>query len=393
MGSVTMSGLLARPWRRFKEKDPWTEDVYTALKGEIVTHEHLDQNNLEFINVLLIGQISSGKSAFYNTVESVFTDYVTNTAGTGARERSLTTQFRTYKVKAKDQQKKPISFRFCDTMGLSATSGIKSADYGKIMDGHVQDGADLRGKLVPGVAGYNQTPGKEDEMHCVAFIVDASRFEFIDEGIVDKFAEIRDEADSRNLNPVVILTRVDLTCNELDRDDGDIRHVFQSKTIKEMVADVSARLGVSEGLIFPVQNYSIENEKEVGVDILCLRALRQILRNSETYLDDLDERQDEELKQALEKVTILGGGRGPNVQPNSRAPPSSARNVNRAPPPPTSTSCTAIYARKRDSADQLDMSKGQQFQVLKENQDGGWTLVQNSAGSTGLVPTDWIKID
>merc|ERR1711892_1064828 len=258
MGSVTMSGLLARPWRRFKEKDPWTEDVYTALKGEIVTHEHLDRNNLEFINVLLIGQISSGKSAFYNTVESVFTDYVTNTAGTGARERSLTTQFRTYKVKAKDQQKKPISFRFCGTMGLSAISGIKSADYGKIMDGHVQDGADLRQALVPSAKSYNKTLEKEDMMHCVAFIVDASRFQFIHEGIVAKFAEIRDEADSRYLNPIVILTRVDLTCDELSRDDGDIRHVFNSRIIKEMVADVSAKLGLSEGMIFPVQNYSIE---------------------------------------------------------------------------------------------------------------------------------------
>merc|ERR1711892_844175 len=306
MGSVTMSGLLARPWRRFKEKDPWTEDVYTALKGEIVTHEHLDRNNLEFINVLLIGQISSGKSAFYNTVESVFTDYVTNKAGTGARERSLTTQFRTYKVKAKDQQKKPISFRFCDTMGLSATSGIKSPDYGKIMDGHVQDGADLRGKLVPGVTGYNQTPVKEDKMHCVAFIVDASRFQFIDEGIIDNFTEIRDEADSRNLNPIVILTRVDLTCDELNRDDGDIRHVFHSRRIKEMVAHVSAKLGVSEGMISPVQNFSTETEKDMGIDILCLRALRQILRNSKTFLDDLDEREDEERKQATEAARKLG---------------------------------------------------------------------------------------
>merc|ERR1711892_517759 len=385
MGSVTMSGLLARPWRRFKEKDPWTEDVYTALKGEIVTHEHLDQNNLEFINVLLIGQISSGKSAFYNTVESVFTDYVTNTAGTGARERSLTTEFRTYKVKAKDEQKKPISFRFCDTMGLSATSGIKSADYGKIMDGHVQDGADLRGKLVPGVAGYNQTPGKEDEMHCVAFIVDASRFEFIDEGIVDKFAEIRDEADSRNLNPVVILTRVDLTCDELSRDDGDIRHVFHSRIIKEMVADVSAKLGLSEGMIFPVQNYSIETEKDMGIDILCLRAIRQLLRNSKTYLDDLDEREGEELKQARETARKLG-------LPKNKAPPPPAQYVNRAPPPPAS-SCTALHAHTCESADQLDMSLGEKFQVMKLDVDGGWTLVQNSAGSTGLVPTDWMKID
>jgi len=390
MGSVTMAGLLSRPWRKL-EKDPWTKDMYISLKGEISTHGHLNQNNLEFFNVLLIGQISSGKSAFYNTVESVFANNVTNRACTGMRDASLTTQFRTYKVKAKDQQKKPISFRFCDTMGLSSTCGIKSADYGKIMDGHVRDGADLRTELVPGVKGYNQAAKKEDMMHCVAFIVDASRFQFIDEGIVDKFSEIRDEADRRSLNPIVILTRVDLTCNELNREDGDIRRVFHSIPIKEMVADVSVRLGVSEGMIFPVQNYSIETEKDMGIDILSLRALRQILRNSETYLDDLDEREDEELKQAREAVQKLEIGR-PNVQPNKRAPPSPAQHGNRAPAPPAS-SCIALYARTRDSADQLDMYTGEKFHVMRQNVEGGWTLVQNSAGSTGLVPSDWIKID
>jgi len=384
MGSVTMSGLQTNSWRKH-EKVPWTKHVYESLKEEIVTHEHLNQNNLEYFNILLIGQISAGKSAFYNTVESVFANCVTNRAGTGARERSLTTQFRTYKVKAKDQQKKPISFRFCDTMGLSATSGIKSADYGKIMDGHVQDGADLRQALVPSAKSYNKTPEKEDMMHCVAFIVDASRFQFIDEGIVKKFGEIRYEADSRSLHPVIILTRVDLTCDVLNREDGDIRHVFHSIKIKEMVAEVSERLGVSEGMIFPVQNYSIETEKDMGIDILCLRAIRQLLRNSKTYLDDLDEREGEELKQARETARKLG-------LPKNKAPPPPAQYVNRAPPPPAS-SCTALHARTCESADQLDMSLGEKFQVMKLDVDGGWTLVQNSVGSTGLVPTDWMKID
>ena len=42
------------------------------------------------INVLLVGEISSGKSSFFNTVESVFAGYVTTRADTGTDEHSLT---------------------------------------------------------------------------------------------------------------------------------------------------------------------------------------------------------------------------------------------------------------------------------------------------------------
>jgi len=388
-----MSGILDRPWRNFPdENDPWTEAVYKSLKEEIVTHELLEGAQLEYFNVLLIGQISAGKSSFYNTVESVFAKNVTRRAIVGQRDSSLTTKFRTYKVKAKDQQKKPISFRFCDTMGLSTESGLPAGDYGKIMDGFVQDGADLRGPLVDGARGYNTTPVKGDKMHCVAFIVDASKFAFIPDQIVEKFNAIRDIADERSLTPIVILTRIDQSCAELDiRKEGDVKNVFRSKTIYDTIQNVSKELGVSEGDIFPVQNYSIETEKDRGVDVLALRALRQILRSSETFLDDMVDQEDERVRQLEEEFSKLTQGRGPNVQKNSRAPPPPAQYVNRAPPPPA-TSCTALYDRKRESGDQVDMFRGEKFQVVKQDVPGGWTLVKNSSGSSGLVPTNWIKI-
>jgi len=55
---TSKTDLLAKPWRRFKDPDPWAESVYESLKEEIVTHELLEKVGLEFFNVLLIGRSS-----------------------------------------------------------------------------------------------------------------------------------------------------------------------------------------------------------------------------------------------------------------------------------------------------------------------------------------------
>merc|ERR1712123_475908 len=118
---------------------------------------------------------------------------------------------------------------------------MEPADYGKIMDGLVQDGDDLRGEL-----GTDFEILKEDKMHCVVFVVDASKISFMDEEITKKMAKIREEATDRILNPIVILSRIDECCSELHEDTGDITQVFQSQTVRDLVVQVSKIFGVSE---------------------------------------------------------------------------------------------------------------------------------------------------
>ena len=45
----------------------------------------------QFVNILLLGQVGSGKSSFFNTVNSVFRGRVTSKARSGGAETSLTT--------------------------------------------------------------------------------------------------------------------------------------------------------------------------------------------------------------------------------------------------------------------------------------------------------------
>ena len=60
------------------------------MKDEIQTHRIVGQAGIKNINVLLVGEVSSGKSSFFNTVESVFVGYVRARADTGIDERSIT---------------------------------------------------------------------------------------------------------------------------------------------------------------------------------------------------------------------------------------------------------------------------------------------------------------
>ena len=52
-------------------------------------------------------------------------------------------QFRQYKIDANDGQNELIKFKYLDTMGVESTRGLTASDFGKIMDGHIMDTAEV----------------------------------------------------------------------------------------------------------------------------------------------------------------------------------------------------------------------------------------------------------
>ena len=169
-----------------EQEGPWDDEVsvslnnlhsckfpqtHAELKAEIQTHRIVSNAVIKNINVLLVGEISSGKSSFFNTVESGFAGYVTTRADTGIDTTSITKkvlfcyehsdamlqvqqntnipwfQFRQYTIKARDGNNKPINFKYCDTMGLETDGVLSAADFGKILDGHVEEGFEVSPKV------------------------------------------------------------------------------------------------------------------------------------------------------------------------------------------------------------------------------------------------------
>jgi len=291
------SNLLEKPWRNLGH-DCWSSKTYNQLKSEIVTHELTEDAGIDYINVLLVGDIGAGKSSFFNSVESVFDGFVTSRANAGLVEKSLTTQYRQYFVSngnAKDSSNKNIKFRFCDSMGLEGGNvGLDAKSMAKIMDGHVENLAELQeATFVRGGKGYREIPTESDRIHCVVFVINAEQVSAMEDGIVEKIKEIRKEADLRHLYPLIVLTKIDTLCEETEKDTAN---AFKSKIIRDKVEEVSDLFGIKANQIHPMRNYCTETECDRSIDILTLRALRQILRYSKTYLKDVIDREEEENK-------------------------------------------------------------------------------------------------
>jgi len=295
-----MAVLLPTPWRGDeKDKDPWGEEVYNALREEVQTHKLCKDAGIEYINILLVGEISAGKSSFFNSLNSVYAGHVTTIANSGFGEESLTTQYRQYKIKAKDKKKKPIKFKFCDTMGLEGEGGLSTDEVGKILDGNVENLAELKNGIHFKMTGYNKSPTENDRIHCVAFVVSAATVSAMDTLLIAKIKGIRKEANRRELIPIIILTRIDQIC---DFTLENTSSVFKSKDVKEKVQEVSHMFGINQAQIYPVRNYSEQTDCKRAMDILILRVARQIVRNSSDYLADKLDREAEDLKNAKKKL-------------------------------------------------------------------------------------------
>ena len=52
----------------------------------------------------------------------------------------------------------------------------------------------------------------------------------------------------------------------------------------------------------------------------------------------------------------------------------------------------ALYDYSDADAGHLDMQAGEQFTILDDKLEGGWSLVKNIKGDKGKVPTSYVKI-
>uniref|UniRef100_A0A3B4ZFT9 TLDc domain-containing protein n=1 Tax=Stegastes partitus TaxID=144197 RepID=A0A3B4ZFT9_9TELE len=124
------------------EGKPWRTITWELLKElmEGIKTFKPTVGSVSQARVLLVGPVGAGKSSFFNSINSVFRGHVTSQAMSGCSSTSLTTQFRTYSVKA-GREGKPLPIILCDTMGLedSKGAGLDIDDISSILKGHLPD--------------------------------------------------------------------------------------------------------------------------------------------------------------------------------------------------------------------------------------------------------------
>uniref|UniRef100_A0A0F8AKR8 Interferon-induced protein 44-like protein n=1 Tax=Larimichthys crocea TaxID=215358 RepID=A0A0F8AKR8_LARCR len=273
------------PWRPMI----WETEKRTKMMESIKVYSPT-VSSVSQLRVLLIGPVGAGKSSFFNSINSVFRGHVTSQAIAGSSTSSLTTQFRTYSVRA-GRGGKPLPIILCDTMGLEENTGagIDIDDIVNILKGHLPDCYQLN----PSVAlqsealGYRKFPQIKDKIHCVAYVIDACKVSIMPAKLEEKLEAIRRKVNIMGIPQLVLMTKVDEACPFVSQ---DIRNIYKSSYIKEMMQEASARLGVPLSCIVPVKNYSEELELDPNCDILLLTAIIQMLRFADNYFDELSDR-------------------------------------------------------------------------------------------------------
>ncbi|XP_061593248.1 interferon-induced protein 44-like isoform X2 [Cololabis saira] len=262
---------LEKPWRTVI----WESEKRKKLMESIKAYQPTT-SSVSHAQILLIGPVGAGKSSFSNSVKSVFRGYVTNQATSGSSTTSLTTQFRSYSVWAgRGGNLLPIILR--DTTGLEESTGA-GLDLDDISSIILKDHRPAKASLY--------WDDHKDKIHCVVYAIDACKISTMTPQLQKKMVAIRKKVNLMGIPQLVLLTKIDEACPLVKE---DLRNVYKSGYIKDLMEEVSSRLGMPMSCVVPVKNYSEELELDMNCDILLLSAITQMLRSVNTYLDEFQE--------------------------------------------------------------------------------------------------------
>ncbi|KAJ0009264.1 hypothetical protein NQD34_016679 [Periophthalmus magnuspinnatus] len=291
-----MGGVLEKPWRIIQ----WNEDKRQELKNRILSYRP-DVKGVKEARVLMVGPVGAGKSSFFNSISSVFRGNMTSQAIAGKSGKSVTVQFRAYTIKAgKGGPSVPLTL--CDTMGLEEAedSGLHPDDVINICKGHVQDRYQFSpsAPLQEGTPGYRKNVTLKDKIHCVVYLMDASRVSLMNQRMLDKFCSIRKKVNQLGVPQILLMTKVDEACPLVEK---DLSNIYQSVYIQKKVSEVSESLGVPLSCIVPVKNYCTELDLSTEVDVLLLSAVNLMLNYADSFFENLDH--EEETDKETDKET------------------------------------------------------------------------------------------
>ncbi|KAL3861466.1 hypothetical protein ACJMK2_007500 [Sinanodonta woodiana] len=244
--------------------DPWKDSLFTretrtGLMARIESFNPPTALDVNEARILMIGPVGAGKSSFFNTINSIFNDRITNQSNTGSAASSLTTVYRQYKVQS-GRTGQMLNVRLCDTCGIEETNGPSLSDLLYLLDGNVPDGY---------------------QVHCVVFVFDASTVELVSKSVWTKVAQLQSQINKREIPKAVLLTKIDKLTVIVEE---DLSRVFECEDVKKAVEKMSDTIGLPRQNIWPIKNYESEiciNEK---VNVLALSALDQILGFARDFL-------------------------------------------------------------------------------------------------------------
>ena len=89
--------------------------------------------------------------------------------------------------------------------------------------------------------------------------------------------------DFSDMDMYVIVTKIDTICTETM---ANTEYAMQSPEIEEVIENLSGVLGILRKKVYPLRNYVEQNQRDRGIEILALAAMRSMLDTACSYVRD-----------------------------------------------------------------------------------------------------------
>ncbi|XP_053391206.1 interferon-induced protein 44-like [Mercenaria mercenaria] len=242
------------------------------------------KGEVENVRLLLIGPIKAGKSSFLNSAACIDKGRIAMVTAVGGEGESMSKKLKVYRPQGKLK-----NFRLLDTMGIATAgeAGISVKDLIYVIKGNVHPDYKFNpaSPITDTDKSFFKTPSKNDQTHCVVFMLDAR---VAGEGNIStamkaKVASLQDELKAFDIPRVVLLTKIDVLCEKVA---ADICNVYKSAKVLKAVTFAENLFHVPKMNIFPVQNYKDEMDIDTSKNILLLLALRQMVNIATEFINE-----------------------------------------------------------------------------------------------------------
>ncbi|KAL4219056.1 hypothetical protein ACF0H5_021639 [Mactra antiquata] len=242
--------LTEKPWR---SQNCDGEELVNTLERDIKK-----LNPKKKPGIILLGPVAAGKSSFINSCLSVGIGRIKKLAMTGVRASSFTIQLLTYTDSLLLK-----NFRVMDCMGIEQDimAGFNINDTRNLLEGHIKIGYKFENSnpIDHKSDYYRPNPDVEDKIHCVVLVLTAKTIiDGVQREFVKKINHFLDETRAVGIQRILILTKCDLLCSEVDKDAGNM---FRSEIIKKAVDKANQLFAIEINAIHPFENSNPIDQK------------------------------------------------------------------------------------------------------------------------------------
>ncbi|XP_062617942.1 interferon-induced protein 44-like [Saccostrea cucullata] len=273
--------LEKEPWRKMPLTTTKIPDMRRELMGKIKTFQK--KGNVNFLNILLLGQSSSGKSSFVNSCATALYDanrIVTPCGVLEPQSESVTARLEAHPIKISSTAFLPV--RIFDCRGLHDLNGVHSDDIKNMCDGRIKNEYTFDPTLPVRSDNekFRERPQLQDRMHCVVYVAAADNpKELLADGRAnEQLKAIRAVLSAANIPQLVLLNKIDRLGMK------DITTIFRNKLVKETCEGAMEFMSLPLGNVLPMINYTEEQTPDSMKDFLALFNLWYMMSKANDYV-------------------------------------------------------------------------------------------------------------